>query len=50
MMPGKCVECDGDTGHFFIMEKGDQIKMEVCPSCKKKLEKDGWVVSGTGMH
>ncbi len=50
MMPGTCVVCGGETGFFFIMEKGKEIKTEVCPSCKEKLEKEGWKVTTTGMH
>jgi hypothetical protein len=50
MRPGKCVECRGETGHFYIMEKGEELKSEVCSTCKKELEKKGWKVIGTGMH
>ncbi|MCX6744459.1 MAG: hypothetical protein NTX82_02965 [Candidatus Parcubacteria bacterium] len=50
MFPGKCVICQGETGQFFIMQKGKELKGEVCPSCKEKLEKKGWKVVGNGMH
>jgi hypothetical protein len=50
MMPGKCVECKGSTSLFFIMKKDKEIKIEVCPSCKEKLEKTGWEVICKGMH
>lgn len=50
MMPGKCVECGSETGHFFILKKGEEVKNEVCLTCKKKLEKEGWVVFGSGIH
>lgn len=50
MLPGKCVVCGGETGFFYIMKKDKETKFEVCPSCKEKLEKEGWTVCGSGMH
>jgi hypothetical protein len=50
MMPGTCCECGGPTGYFHIMEKDGEIKLEVCPECKEKLEKEEWKVVGSGLH
>lgn len=49
MIPDKCTECGEETGYFFIMQKGDEIKSGICRSYRKKLEEEGWVVCGTGL-
>lgn len=50
IIPGRCGECGGETGHFYVMEKGGKCKFEVCDDCAKKLEKEGWKIEGRGMH
>ncbi len=50
MLPEKCSECGREIGFFFVMTKEEKSKSGVCPDCKKKLEKDGWKVIGTGLY
>lgn len=50
MFPGKCVVCEGPTGLFYLLQKGKDLKKEVCPKCKDKLEKEGWKVVTKALH
>ena len=59
MFGGNCRECGSSAYTLFIMKKsrrfmfikmGEKFKNRVCPSCKEKLEKKGWIVCGKGMY
>lgn len=55
MLPGTCHICNIRTSFFYIMIKNkdkenQEVKREVCPACKIKLEKEVWKVFGTSIH